>query len=207
MRTLRIIKALDLEEEEFIRNQREKLSLLSKKLNEDLIELIKIELRKKFKEDYSYNEIKKKLLRLILKIISIINKSIYNNNDLEIICKNKNISDEDFKIIYDIIFLVLKYYPNKLFELEKYKISNVRKYFIYKINIKPEYNEKINIEYIIFDYSQYEKFQELYINIAENLEHVKKIIKEFLTILNPITNKYKSVSLNNSEKSNSSRSS
>jgi len=212
MRTLRIIKALDFENEEFIRNQSVKLSLLSSKINEDLIELIKIELRKKLKEDYIYDENKKNnLLILIKKIIPLINKSIYNNYNYPYKSKNKhiNISDEDFKLIYNIIFLVFKHFPNKLFELEKYKLSNVRKYFIYKINIKPEYkhkvnrfNEKFNSQYIIFDYSHYEDYKELYINVAKNLDNVKKIIKKYLFMLNPIINKNRPVSLNNSEKSN-----
>jgi len=202
MKINKTIKALDLEEEEFIRNQREKLILISKKLNEDLIELIKIELRKKFKEDYIYNEIKKKLLRLIKIIILKINESIYNNKKNLIEYKLNTIIDRDFKIIYDIIILILKYFPNKLFELEKYKISNVRKYFIYKINIKPEYKDKIKNEYLIFNYSDYEINKEIMIYVAENLENLKFLIKDKIPMLHPIKNLDKSVSLDNSENSN-----
>jgi len=207
MKSKRIIHSLDLDKEQYL--QQSKLSLVSLKINEDLIKLIQIELRKKYKEDYIYDGKKTSLLRLIKKIISLINKSIYINETSISFRKYKNISDEDFKLIYNIIFLVFNYYPNKLFELEKYKISNVRKYFIYKINIKPEYkdtvnrfNEKFNSQYIIFDYSQYEDYNELYITIEKNLKNVKKKIKKYLFMLKPDINKYRPVSLNNSEKSN-----
>jgi len=194
-----------------------KFDLISKnkfsmKLNDDLSDYIKNEVMKK---DLVTPTSKRTIINLITMLVKYINKLIYNNDEIKKKYTNSNfIPDKHVKIIYDIIYLVFKHYPNKFFELEKYKISKVRKYFIYKIKLRNlnhtndnEYFHVMDIKYLIFDYSEYEENNLLYLYPIQSLDTLKITIKENFKILDPITNQKKSISLNKSAKSHSAKSS
>jgi len=201
----------------YLNNDLSKFNLISKnkfstKLNDDLSDYIKNELMKK---DLVTLTTKRTIINLITILLKKIYGTILYNSENRINYSNKNfIPNKHVKIIYDIIYLVFKHYPNKLFELKKYKISKVRKYFIYKININKLYIgtfindfQIINIKYLIFDYSNYEEDNLLWFYPVESLNELKETIKENFKILDSITNQEKSVSLNKSAKSHSAKSS
>jgi len=187
-----------------------------RKLITDLEDSINLELRKIFKTEHNYEQIKKKLLYIIKRFIISINKAIYYNRNVvfDLFKQNnddtmrlKTINQKDYRIIYNIIILVLEHFPNKLFKLTKYKFSNVRRYFIYKVDINEKYKNKfdnriLNTEYLIFDYSE-DNESDVYRNVtfivSKNLEDLKTKIKKYFKIKNSSSSESKSVSLNNSE--------
>jgi len=192
------------EENKFDLISKDKLSI---KLNEDLSELIKEELRKKIKDEHYYNNIKNRVIKLIIYILNQLNFLIYNNikdyteyTYLKEV-KTKTLDENSLKIIYDIIILVLKHYPNKVFELKKIKFSKVNKYFIYKIYINSKYKNRITTKYILIDYNQYEDIRTIYILLEDTLQDLKTKHK----IFDSLTNEEKTLSLSyNSSKSSKS---
>lgn len=172
-------------------------SAFSTKLNEDLSEFIKEELIKKTHTD-AYSDLNKSMFRLIKLVYKQINDSIHFNDELKIRYINKNfIPERDVKILYDIIILILKYFPNKAFKLTKYKFSKVRKYFIYSV----ESEKYRNVQYVIFDYNSYDRDLLLWVYTASNEDDLKKVIKQNFKMINPETKKKQKVSLNRSERS------
>jgi hypothetical protein len=175
-------------------------SNFSKKLNEDMSEYIKEQLMKVIHNHShtTYSDINKSLLRLIKIIYKQINDSIHFDDEIKIRYSNKNfIPERDIKIIYDMIILILKYFPNKEYRLTKYKFSKVRKYFIYKVD-----SEKYdNVKYLIFDYSNYDTESLFWIYNADNEDNLKYLIKENFKMTNAETGKNHKVSLNRSERS------
>lgn len=171
---------------------------LSKKINEDLSQFIKNELIKKTHTN-SYSDLNKSMFRLIKLVYKQINDSIHFDDELKIRYTDKGfIPERDVKILYDIIILILKYFPNKAFKLTKYKISKVRKYFIYSV----ESEKYRNVKYVIFDYSHYgERDSLLWVYTATNEADLKETIKKNFKMINPETKKKQKVSLNRSERS------
>jgi len=207
MYKIKIEKALNEERE----RERSKFDLISKdkfstKLNYDMSELIKEELLK-HKEIYSYSEIKNSLVKLIKIMQQRINYNIYNLGEQGFEYKNQYFDlKRDIKKIYDIIIIVYKYFPNDYFTLKKYKISKVRNYFIYEVEIKEEYKKQSKYpKYLLINYQQDLESKTKYIfdmYCIANEEMLNEYIKDFIPMYNPKTNKKQSVSLNNSENSN-----
>jgi len=199
-----------------------KFNLISKnkfsmKLNDDLSDYIKNEV---MKYDLVTANTKISVINLIKLLIPRFNRAIFLNKIIELKYSNSYfIPEKHFKIVYDIVLLVLKEMDskNKLFRIEKYKFSKVRKYFIYKIALKylyigSYYEEEGGLvarenKYLVIDYSKYEEDNILSIYSMGSLKELKKTIKENFKILDPITNQEKSVSLNKSAKSHSAKSS
>jgi len=207
MYKIKIEKALNEERE----REKSKFDLISKdkfstKLNYDMSELIKEELLK-HKEIYSYSEIKNSLVKLIKIMQQRINYNIYNYGEQGFEYKNQYFDlKRDIKRIYDIIIIVYKYFPNDYFTLKKYKISKVRNYFIYEVEIKEKYKEQRKYpKYLLINYQQNFELKTKYIfdmYCIANEEMLNEYIKDFIPMYNPKTNKKQSVSLNNSENSN-----
>lgn len=119
-----------------------------------MTEYIKNFFIKKYSDKYT---IDKKLIKLVKILYLNLNQTIMNLAfEYNRIDWNTTI---DFKIIYNLLFLLYKYYTVK-----KIKFSKARKYFIYEINENVENVKKTKhlrfslekIMYIIFDYSKVE---------------------------------------------------
>jgi hypothetical protein len=170
----------------------------SKKTNEDLSQFIKEELIKKTHRE-TYSNLDKYMVKLIKLVYKQIHDSIYFDSEIKKLYFNKDfIPERDVKILYDIIILIFNYVPSKVFKLTKYKISKVRKYFIYGV----ESEKYKNVKYVIFDYSHYgEKESLLWFYTATSENDLKDTIKQNFKMVNPETKKKQKVSLNRSERS------
>jgi hypothetical protein len=202
MKQTLLFKALEkekkLHEDSFNSISKNKFAL---KLNDDLSELIKQELIKK--TSYSFADINKHLIKLILSIYKKIFHSIHTMKEIKVNYTNTHlITPDDVKLIYDIIFIILKHFPNKNIKLEKYKFSKVRKYFIYKIGAQSFKSRRPFVEFLVFDYSDYDEHSQFFwIYTARNEPDLKYMIKDNFKMFNPLKNKKQKVSMNRSERS------
>jgi hypothetical protein len=182
-------------------------STLSTRLNPDMSRFIRDKVTEKYHkehlEEYSFANIRDTIAKLTAKLIKKINEAIFRDEEIEFEYKNKKlIPERDFKKIYELILLVLKHFPNKLFTLSKFKFSQVRKYFVYKVNLKNRtaYPD-IMCEYLLIDYKDYENDGTIWVYGIEDLETLNNNIKEHFTMINPVTNIRHEVSMNRSERS------
>lgn len=179
----------------------------SSKLSSDMSRFIRDKVIEKYHkehlEEYSFSNIRDTIAKLTAKLINKINEAIFKDEEIEFEHKNKKlIPERDFKKIYELILLVLKHFPNKLFTLSKFKFSQVRKYFVYRVNLKNRtaYPD-ITSEYILIDYKDYENDGTIWVYGLDDLESLNENIKEHFTMINPITNVRHEVSMNRSERS------
>ena len=172
-------------------------------LNTTLSKYIKNKVIEKYQDIESSNtKITTAVNKLIKILIKKINEVIYLDEEIEINYTNKNfIPERDFKNIYDIIFIVLKYFPNKLFTLSKFKFSKVRKYFVYKINLKKTKEYDTNTEYLLIGYNEYDEDNSIWVYGLDSLKDLNENIKEHFTMINPKTDIRHEISMNNSERS------
>jgi len=205
MNTFKVKKVLDKESKNNNKKIEDKFNVVSSKLskamNDDMTEYINQFLIKNDKSSvFKFDNIKKQVIQLIKVLYLKLNQSIYFNDEIIIGLSYKLhfIPDKiDIKLIYNILFLLYKYYPNKYFSINKYKFSKARNYFIYKVN----YNNEI--KYLIFDYNEINDERKIYIYPVDNLEELKETIKENFKVNNPITGSEHSVSYSKSKSSSS----
>jgi len=178
-------------------------STLSTRLNPDMSRFIRDKITELYYDGYSYSNIKNTIAKLTAKLTKKINEAIFTGDEAKCEYKNtKLIPERDFKKIYELILLVLKHFPNKLFTLLKFKFSQVRKYFVYRINLKDKtISYDIDSKYVLIDYKGYEKDGSIWIFCFDSLEGLNEYIKQNFTMINPITNISHQISMNRSERS------
>ena len=211
-----IEKALNRERDSFAPTKKKRVdrnfnntvfSTFSSRLNSDMSRFIRDKVAEKYHmehlEEYSFSNIRDTIAKLTAKLMNKINEAIFKDEEIEFEHKNKKlIPERDFKKIYELILLVLKHFPNKLFTLSKFKFSQIRKYFVYRVNLKNRtaYPD-ITSEYILIDYKDYENDGTIWVYGLDDLESLNENIKEHFTMINPITNVRHEVSMNRSERS------